>query len=276
MDPIRLGLLAAGGAAATAAVALLLTRRVTGKREAGTPIGPALAAGFAAGFLLVEGLPKSLPREAHQWLLPASLVGSAAGLFEGRREPPHPLLRWAVRLPLAAGLVWVTLLDRSGARAVVPAVVLLLTLAILDGAARRGGPTFLLALGVACAATAVCLGISGSMTFGQHGGAIAAATGACFLLGPWIPVDPRSGVLVAGLVLAGLRLNARIYVDPPLPLASALLLAAAPLGALFPNSWLGEKPRAWVALLARTAAVAAIAGVAVGIAIHESPPTDGW
>ncbi len=161
-------------------------------------------------------------------------------------------------------------MERTPRSVGIPSAVFLASLGILDGAARAGGGTFLLAVAVTAGATAVSVVVSGWMQLGQLSGPIAAGAGACLLLVRWIPVAPAGAVVVVGTLLAGIRLDGLQYSDLPLP--AALLLAAAPLGAWIPARALGAQPKPRAVLAIRTLAVALLAGAAVAIAAHESPP----
>ena len=105
---------------------------------------------------------------------------------------------------------------------------------------------------------------------GQLGGALAAAAGACWFLSLRFPASARGTVPLLGLLLGGLCMNGVLYAD--LPLATALLLAAAPLGAWVPVPAAAERPRR--ALAARMALVALLAGAGVVVAKVLNPPMD--
>ena len=88
MDPLRLALFTGLIPAAVAAGTLLLTRRFG--------VGIALAAGYVAGHLGVTGIPKGMPTEKWQWLLPIAILAGTAELRTCRRSAAPALLSLAV------------------------------------------------------------------------------------------------------------------------------------------------------------------------------------
>ncbi|MBI5369363.1 MAG: hypothetical protein HZA54_20170, partial [Planctomycetes bacterium] len=209
----------------------------------------ACAATAAAGHLVLFGRPTFPPAEATLlwvWLaLPAAAVGVADAFA------PRPL-RWALR-PVLAALAAAAVLHFligpgrrfAGWGAALPEVAggATATLASWVGveawSARRprGVALPLLLLAVASVAAAA-LAFSGSVVLGQLAGVLAAAAGAALVAGLLRP--PAVAHLACALpvllpLLAVLVLSGHFYSD--LPMASALLLAAAPLGA-----WAGDLP----------------------------------
>jgi hypothetical protein len=271
MDPVRLGLLAAAVSAAVAAAAFLLSR-LRGRGGAAAA-GPALAAGFVAGYLVVAGLPKGTPAETWQWLLPIAAAAAVLASAEGFAARRAPLLRWAPRLALASFAAWAALLpDHRTAPGLAGAALGIAALGGgLEGAAARAGPRSSLAIVLAAAAAAaVSLGVSGSMLLGQMGGGLAAAAGACLLLTVRFPPGVGAVPAVAATVLGSLLLDGVELTD--MPRITALLVAAAPLAAWapVPASWSGTRRAA----LARIALVVLVAGAGAAVAVAESPPMD--
>ena len=249
MDPLGLALVAGLVPALTAGLSLLLWRKAPGL---------AVAAGYAAGHLASRGLPRGIPNEAWQWLLPLALAGAGLAALEG----PGPWRRWLPRTALVAGLLAVTLPREGLLRVAVSGLLTLALLASLDGLEDRLPPAF--GLGVLAAtsgAGAAALLFSGSVLQAELGGSLAAALGACLLLRRWRPPSPAGRPLVAGTLLAGLLLNGVFYSDLPVP--SALLLAGAPAAAL---SLKGP------GLAARGAAAGLLAGAGAAVAFAHSPP----
>src|SRR5258706_8133581 len=156
MDPVLLGLVASAVAAVAAAAALLLGRSA----------GPALAAGFSSGFLVVAGIPRSPPAETWQWLLPLAIAGGILAPLEGLASGRAPLLRWIPRAALALFAAGVSLLPAHRTVAAVggAAAGILALGSALEAAATPAGPRSLLAILLpAAGGSAAALGISRSM-----------------------------------------------------------------------------------------------------------------
>lgn len=211
MDPLPLILRAGLVPAAAAALCLFLKRGP----------GLAVAAGYAAGHLAVSGIPRGLPAESWQWLLPIAL---ASGILAAPGWLPRP------------------------------------------------GRPALLDLALVAGAGSLALFFSGTMLLAQLGGALAAGLAACLLCGralsaPCLDAAPVTGLLLGGLLYTGVR-----YAE--MPMASALLLAAASAGGWLLPAALKERLKPWQAALLGAVPVVALAGAAVAVAVAASPPLD--
>jgi len=271
VNPVLLALLAAAVAAAAAAGTWLLARRIARGRGEGSAAGPALAAGYVAGHLVVAGPPRIPPAEAWQWLLPLAVAGALLGAAGDRLSRRDPWWRWGLFPAVVLAALGVTLQERTALALGGYGLGFVLLREVLGGAARIAGPRpFLAALAGTSAATAGSLVISGWMLLGQAAGGLAAAAGAAFLLAGRFPAAAGSAVPVAALLLGFLCLDGVLYAE--LPRAAALLLAAAPLGAWAPVP--GREARPLRAAAVRVALVALLAGAAVAVAVVASPPMD--
>jgi hypothetical protein len=228
-------------AAASAAV-LLLTwrpwRRDLPPERTAWGVGLALAAGYLVGHVGIDGRPPWPPREATDRLWYLTFAAAALGLLDGWRLCPA-WVRWLLRAALWLGAVW--LLARPALRQpdVCGPVLTLLGLgaagllfwAALGAVARRlPGAGLPLALLPTAAGTAVLLYRCHSARLAQLAGVMAATlvpvlARSCFR--PTLTVATAPVVLL----LPGLWLTGRFYCDPPAPLTSLALLAAAALAA---------------------------------------------
>jgi hypothetical protein len=271
MNPVLLAFLAAAVAGATAAGVFLCSRLLFRDRPEGIPAGPALAAGYAAGHVVVAGIPRGLPAEAWQWLLPVAVVAAALGHVQDRLTRRDPWWRWALFPAVALGFAAASYPAGTVMAACLFALAFVALREVLRNAARRAGPRpFLAALAVTAGAAAASCVVSGWMLLGQAAGGLAAAAAACFLLAGRFPASAAGAVPVAALLLGGILLDGSLYAE--LPRASAVLLAAAPLGAWAPAPR-GEVRPLRAALL-RVGLVALLAGAALAVAVACSPPMD--
>jgi hypothetical protein len=206
-------------------------------RPWGQPI--ALALGYVFGHAAIHGWPRIPPLDSEQWLPIFAVMAVALGLIDAFWHAPL-VVRWLMR-SLLSGFVVVRLLlplmQQEGGQGmgmanvvIVVAIVIAFWINLSLLAEHTPGAPFPAAM-MALALTESCvLLISGSVVQGQLG-CVLWSTLAGSLLGAGN--DPnlslaRGGLPVLVVLLAGLAIDGRYYSD--LPLASALLLAAAPLG----------------------------------------------
>lgn len=274
MDPNRIALYAAALPAGVAAVVLFVLGKPGGGRFA---LLAALAAGFLAGHVGLEGALATPPRERWQWLPWIALAGGAAGLIEamttsapaGRSSP----LRWGTRAALAVFTAWACVLTKTplwiGG---VAAAVTLLGMVVAGAATRPTAATFIAAVTVVALATAVTLFVGETLRVATLCGALAAAAGACLVLSRWFVVSPRAAIpLVAAMVAAFLLCG---VLTANVPVTSAVLLAAAPLGAWIPGGASRRLTKPWHTFAVRIAAVSVLAGAAVAVAVSMSSPME--
>jgi hypothetical protein len=264
IEPLKYGLLLPAVIAAACGLLLWLRAKTPG---AGRLLA---AAGVGLGWLAAVfalGLAPFLPESAQAWhWLPALVV---LAIVAGRMPEA-----WPVRLISAAVLAAAT------AFALVPnwedlaphrlRLQLLLggfvfLYALLDRPIRTTGEraSALLLAAIAGAAGAV-LELGGTGMFAQMAGALAAAlAGIAF-------AAHRPGVVagfmpLVAVLLPGLLATGRFHTYSEVPLASYLLVAAAPLALALPL------PAGWRRLLIQAGVILVLIGVAVGLAYHAEP-----
>ena len=278
MDPVQAALYAVAVPAAVAAGVLFALHVFTTKRAAATGVGPAIALGFIVAFIGMAGRPAFPPKEAWHWL--PFLAAAAAAI--GGIEPRIPgFTRRGLRIALLvfAALAVTPPSKRDPAQGELyvsagTALAALVASRYLEALEKTGGPRAALApafVASACAAIALAV-FSGSAVLGTLCGAVAAAIGACLVLGWWIPIDARDGSLVAVSLVAMTSLCGAQYAT--LPAASSILLAVAPAGGALTVGLLARRGGP-MRLVLRAAGGAAIpAGIAVAIAAHYAPRFD--
>jgi hypothetical protein len=238
-QPVRGGIVLP---ALAAALALALTwrpwRRDPAPERTAWGVGLALAAGYLVGHVGVEGgRPPWPPREAVDRLWYLTFAAAALSLLDGWGRC-QAWLRWLLQGALWLGAVWLLAppaLRRAGGEAVpmllgLGATGLLFWAALAAVARRLPGAALPLTLFPTAAGTAVLLYRCHSARLAQLAGVVAAAL---------LPVLARScarpALTVATapvvLLLPGLWLLAHFYCDPPAPVTSLALLAAAALAA---------------------------------------------
>ena len=242
----------------------------------------ALGMGYAGGNVVTAGWPAFPPVEATQWLPYFALAAMFLGVIDALLRPAGSLrmLIWMLccmgflRLllnakfqygwSLAQGVLWIVGLAAG-----------MLMLAIsLDAAVRRDRSiSSPLILTIVASGTGAALMLSGSMLLGQFAMILAAALGAILAAAFLLPraVEGRGVVPVAVALLASLWLSGYFYSE--LPLASALLLAAASLPALFMIS-LSERLSSWRAVVMRAGIVIIPVAISVLLAFLASPSLD--
>jgi len=270
MDRVHVAVFVAAVPAAVAAAVFLSMRWLRRRGDSPTDAGPAVAAGFIAGFVGAAGAPSFPILDAWKWLFYIALAGGLLAVVAARAASPPEAIRWTLRAALAAFAVWVTVLDRTvpwlgGAFVAVMALTW-----FADGLAQRAGASaFLATMLVVATGTAVANGVANSAMLGQVGGGLCAALGACLVLSWFLPAAVRGAVALVTVLLAAMTLNGLVYGD--LPVASAVLLAAA-----VPAAWLAAGLLASMKSQRRTALVIAVAvlfaGTAVSIAVAKSEP----
>ena len=269
MDPVHIAIFVAAVPAVVAAAVFLVTRWLRRGGDPAADAGPAVAAGFIAGFVGAAGAPSFPILDAWKWLFHIALAGGLLAVVAARAASPPEAIRWTLRAALAAFAVWVTVLDRTvpwlgGAFVAVMALTW-----FADGLAQRAGASaFLATMLVVATGTAVANGVANSAMLGQVGGGLCAPLGACLVLSWFLPAAVRGAVALVTVLLAAMTLNGLNY---ELPVASAVLLAAA-----VPAAWLAAGLLASMKSQRRTALVIAVAvlfaGTAVSIAVAKSEP----
>ena len=248
-------------------------------RRAGFPAAAlALAAGFAAGNYFRPVAPWLPGDKRIEWLIPAALAGTVAGLFA--RVP---------RLPAGVGwAAWAAVLALVAARVVpkdaltspwwaVPAFVLLTTavgFGLADLARRFPGAVAPACLGIslfAAGTVAVHAPYASAGEIATLGGAALFGVAVVALIAK---TDPGGAMPGAAVLLTGVATLAYDYRNTDgkvVPWASFALAAAAPLAAavlLVPP--LRRATGVWPRLVA-VALVAAVAATAVGVAATYAP-----
>lgn len=247
----------------------------------GTWVGPlAFAAAFAAGFILLEGWPGFPPRSAEGWL---PYIGAGAGLLSagrfGRRELVIQIILWGVIFAFAVMRLTVNLRPTwsGGEEAlwffgfVVTGLAAQMALEVV--AERRPGVSMPVVYWILAVGVFTTLALSGSITYAQYAGIVAAAAGAAFVAACIKPsisfsgAGGTSGVVV--VLLNALLLCGNLFSG--LPLSVALILAGAPIFLLIGEmGWVTQRA-GWQQVLLRAVFVGVPVGVAVGVAKWMSP-----
>jgi hypothetical protein len=242
----------------------------------------ALGIGYAGGHAMTAGWPTFPPSEATQWLPFFALAAMLLGVLDALLRPAGSL-RALIWIFFCAGLLRLFLKPKFQYGWSLPegvlwiaglAVGMLVLASSLDAAVRRDTSiSSPLILTIVACGTGVALMLSGSMLLGQLAMVLAAALGAIVAVALLLPkaVEGRGVVPVAVALLASLWLSGYFYSD--LPLASALLLAAASFPALVLIS-LSEKIPSWKGLLLRAGIVSIPVAISVFLAFRASPPLD--
>lgn len=256
--------------AVVAAAALFLARFLARGEKA--PLWPAIAAGFAAGHLGIGGWPRGMPVEAWQWMLPIAVLGAVTGASYAWNSMPARA-RVAPWVVIVGFTVWTTLVKRPPVALAGFSAAAFLLGWTLDGAARRtSARSFSATVLIVATATGVSLVVSGTLLIGQMAGALAAATGACLVLAGRLRLESRSAVPVVTALLAALWMNGILYAE--LPIASAVLLAAAPLGCWIADVVLAKRLGPLPMTISRVAVAVLLAGAGVAVAVRAAPPLD--
>jgi hypothetical protein len=264
IEPLKYGLLLPAVIAAACGLLLWLRSKTPGSGRllaaAGVGIG-----WLAAVFML--GLLPFLPDSAQAWhWLPALAVVAIIVARLPETWPVRVLGAATLATATAFALVpdWEDLAPRRLQLQLLLGVVVFL-IALLDRPIRlTGGRVSALLLAVIAAAAGAVLELGGTGMFAQMAGALAAG-----LLGIAF-VAHRPGV-VAGFVplvavlLPGLLATGRFHTYSEVPLASYLLVAAAPLAFALPL------PAGWRRVLIQSAVILVLIGAAVGLAYHAAP-----
>ncbi len=280
--------------AVLAGLLLLVLRRALPGAVAGAI---AVGLGYVAGHVGLRGWRGWVPRESTDWVAVVALLGLCVGVTGLTRRGPTGL-RSLSRLLLAGLAAWLVVgkvlgREHEGLGLLRELLVLGAGIAVAWSALEtlalphaRGGPVavlFVTSLG--CAAV---LGISGSIVLAQLAGVLTSTLGATLVLcARQRSADVLLGVASpAALVLGVLLLAGLLLAD--VPPASALLLAAVPLGALVVRlgaevlhrraASSGEGRRASAdgagTLCAQLIVCAGLAGAAFWLALQASPPLD--
>ncbi|MHC4977983.1 MAG: hypothetical protein ACYTGT_03025 [Planctomycetota bacterium] len=199
-----------------------------------------LTLGYLIAHVAVAGWPPLQPVDVTDWIPHAAVAAMVVGLIAWL-WPRAVGLHWCLRFALAAGaVVVVTLPTMRHTWTTVQSVIVLLVLVpamlatwiSLDGLARRmSGPALALILLILSGAGSIALVVSKTAKLGQLCAALAAMAGAGLVVAWW---NRRSSLGagaagVAAVLLGYLWLEGYLYAE--LPVASAILLAAAPSAA---------------------------------------------
>jgi hypothetical protein len=280
-----------------------LTRRVW-LRDAVAAL--AVAAGFAAGFVVVlerwPSLPLAPGTDAFYWVAWFAVGGWIAGLAElpGRVPGTVSIARALLRVGVSLGAAWLLVqplvphaLSTSRAWLVAAASALVMaglwTVAAREARAEetpgRVALPFVVAVGAAAAVLAL---LAGSLSMGQVTGALSASLGSAFALAFLlkVPATSRATAPVVALVFGGLLLAAYAYLNYGdsiyFPWLSALLLAAGPVAGIYlPRGLAGKLPGIGKHPLVETVLLGAIpplvaAALAAWIAYANAPPPNPY
>lgn len=249
-----------------------------GRRESAWPGALALGLAYGAGHWGVIGWPAFPPVDVTHWLPYLALAAMLFGLRDGLW--PMPVWqRWALRLTLTGGTLWLLLrpLARNswtGSQTVwwlagLGAAFLIVWWQVDTLAERTRGAAIPLALMVLGTGTSIALVLGRSALLGQLAGALTAALGAAWVVS-WFHSGlrlARGAVPVIVVLLAGFWLSGYFYAEVPAVTVALLWLAPAGL-------WAGEWSRAqslkpWQGALVRAAAVLVPMALALGWAYRD-------
>ena len=212
---------------------------------------------FALGALIFPILDVFLP-QSHGWLRWLVWAGFSASFLSALLRPkfmygwsvPHGLLWLGGILAIMLFLAWCfeRIASRSSARIALPLILAIIT----------GG-------------SAIALLVSGSMLLGQLAAIVEATILAAFVIGCWIPtlLPGRGAVPILTMLFTGLLLCGSFYSE--LPALSAGLLISAP-SATFIS--FGRKTWSEGSIWVQAGLVSVAVAMAVGLALHSSPPLD--
>jgi len=221
------------------AVVLVIGSRIAPPTRERIPGWPALAigGGYLAGHFALRGWRGWTPKESTDWIAICALAGLALGLTAWTRDerPGRAfLLRWAVGAAVAWAVIGKVLL-RGDSAALAWGQMALIGLAAaavwsqLESQATAAGVGLAALLCLVATGSSIALVLSSSAVLGQLAGALAAALGAS--IGARVlmrtPLQLRAAIPATATTLLALLLAGVVY--SRLPLASALLLGAAPL-----------------------------------------------
>ena len=223
--------------AAVSVAVLVVTRKFCPNELAIRSAGAlALGGGFIVGYCLLPWAPL-LPNAQWHWIPYLSAIAIVSAPV--RLAPGASTARiWSILLLLAGLAAW--LLVPSWAEpertrhlyAAVVGVALLFLCGLLEPLAKRSpGALFPLLLCVVSAVGAVVLGLSGSVKFAQLAGVVAAAMGGCTAVSYFYPSEPLvyGAMATFSVLLGGLMFTGYVNSFSDLPMASYLLVPAAPL-----------------------------------------------
>lgn len=287
MDPARIAVLAALLPAAVAAAVLFLLRwRARGSvppgaapaasggvaPAPGVPTWLAVTAAYVAGHLALNGLPRGLPKEAWQTLLPLAVVTGATFAFDRFLQRRFSTKRFhaltLVCCHLAAiqfvrGISWPAALASAFTAAWICGRAPTESDTDDAGAPRRTRAV-LAGLAVVAVATAAGLVIAGTLVVGQLAGVLAAALGAACAVSFVVPVDRRGAVAAASVLLPALWMNGVFFAELPWAAVACFVAAVTALRVRV----LAARP------VTAALAAALLSAAAVWIAKASVPPLD--
>jgi hypothetical protein len=266
-------------AAITAMVVGFSARRLGFAGAGPAAVALALGAGTIAAQCAVAW-PRVPPIEVTDWLPWLVGVAMLLGLLEST-VPIPAWMRWISRVLvtiLVVALVLGPVLgpEWSSLRALAAAGGLVLGILVawmnLEGlAAGRSTAVLGPALLAVAGGTAAALLLSGSVVLFRVGGGLAASLGAIWVLSWWLSDRSlsRGGIPVLTATVAALLIVGHVYSS--LPLAAAILFAAAPLAAWPGFAGPARRLASWqAAILAAVLCLVPVA-IAVALVLKESP-----
>jgi hypothetical protein len=245
--------------------------------------GVGLMHGYFIAHAAIAGWAALRPVDVTDWLPHAAIAAVLVELV-ALYWPRAVVLHWLLRLAASAAAVVVVSLPTirytwTTTQSVIAVPVLVLALyaswASLGALATRTsasslGVTIMIAAGVG----SVTLVASRTAKLSQLCAAIAAMAGAALVLAWWkrrLSLG-AAGAGVAALLLGYLWMQGYLYAE--MPMASALLLAAAPSAAWVGRLAVVRKLPPWLGVCVQAAAVLVPAGAALGVALAAAAGTD--
>ena len=245
-------------------------------------VAVALGAGYAVGYIGLEGSPPFPPREGVHWLCYLAIIGPISGAFWHFPRRGHLIIQIALSIVIPRlllnsafkytwgpfeGIIWWVCL----------AVAIFIFWHIVQESFRilpAGGSSPFVYFGLS-GGTALILALSGSLRLAQHSGilvAIFAASWIITLVGQrsddkW-QVFPIGASPVVTLIFAGIWMNGYFYEE--IPAVSAILLAIAlflaPVGRIEKIQQLGARR----STIVQIGVIALPVVIAIGVAVARS------
>ncbi len=251
-------------------------RRVATEGTASLGAALATASGYSVGHGLIVGWSYFAPLEKKDWLPCLCVMITALVVAERARALRHVRVRWSLRVIVSAVAIWLVVGPSDGpVFAGMTVAISGLWIAVESLARRRAGAGPALTSLVALVAASAVMVLSGSASFGQLTGALAACVATLTLMA-WrranlVFLHGASGMIVVLPAVLWFNLHRSSYTE--VPVTSALLVGAAML-----SGWVAELdairrrgPWARASVYVLAALIPAALAVIVAWSVSEPP-----